>query len=46
MHPCFWDIRPPRAADGPVPPRLWRRLAFSVSALLMLLVAMQLLARS
>lgn len=33
MHPCFWMIRPPTAADGPLPPRLWRRLAISVSGL-------------
>ena len=34
MHPCFWIIRPPRAADGPLPGRLWRRLAVSASLLL------------
>lgn len=33
MHPCFWMIRPPTAADGPVPARLWRRLAAALSGL-------------
>lgn len=33
MHPCFWLIRPPTAADGPLPPGLWRRLATSVTGL-------------
>lgn len=45
MHPCFWSIRPPTAADGPLPPRLWRRLAFSVTALALYLGLAMLVAR-
>ncbi len=44
MHPCFWMIRPPTAADGPVPPRLWRRLAACVSGLALYFVLALLLA--
>jgi hypothetical protein len=34
MPLCFHLLFPPRAPDGPIPGRLWRRLAVSVLALL------------
>jgi hypothetical protein len=46
MHPCFFDICPPRAADGPVPVRVWRRLACSVTLLWLYLVIVALLGRA
>jgi hypothetical protein len=39
MSPCFWLIRPPRAADGPVPPAFWARLAGRVLLLAALFLA-------
>lgn len=27
MNPGFWLICPPRAADGPIGPKVWARLA-------------------
>lgn len=44
MSPCFWLIRPPRAADGPVPPELWARLAGRLLLLAALFLAASLLA--
>lgn len=44
VHPCFWMIRPPTAADGPLPPRLWRRLAVCVSSLALYFMLAMLLA--
>jgi hypothetical protein len=45
VHPCFWSIRPPVAADGPLPPSLWRRLAFSVTGLALYLALVTLATR-
>jgi hypothetical protein len=44
MNPCFWMIRPPRAADGPVGPELWTRLATRLAALALLFLATSILA--
>jgi hypothetical protein len=46
MNPGFWLIRPPRAADGPVAPELWARLALRLAALGAIYLAATLLAGS
>lgn len=43
MNPCFWLIRPPRAADGPIEPGLWGRLAARLLLLAALFLAAMLL---
>jgi hypothetical protein len=45
MNPCFWLIRPPRAADGPIGGELWARLAGRLLLLVALYLAAMLLAR-
>ena len=40
MHPCFMLLVPPRALDGPMEPRAWRRLLLPLSALLVMQLAM------
>lgn len=44
MNPCFWLIRPPRAADGPVPAALWQRLGRTLLLLLAIYLAAMVLA--
>jgi hypothetical protein len=44
MNPCFFLIRPPRAADGPLPPALWHRLGRVLLTLLAIYVAAMVLA--
>ena len=44
MNLCFWLIRPPRAADGPIGPELWARLARSLFLLAAMFLAASLLA--
>jgi len=44
MNPCFWLIRPPRAADGPIGPELWARLAGRLALLAAIYLAASLLA--
>ncbi|MCS6876913.1 MAG: hypothetical protein N2038_00050 [Geminicoccaceae bacterium] len=46
MNPSFFLIRPPRAADGPVPRVLWLRLARATGGLLLFYLAATLLAAS
>lgn len=40
MPLCFAFLFPPRMPDGPLPRRSWRRLAASLTTLLLLLLAM------
>ena len=44
MNPYPFHIRRPRAADGPISPRVWRRLALQLLMLLVLMVLMRVLA--
>lgn len=44
MNPCFWLIRPPRAADGPVGREVWARLAARLVALALLFLLASILA--
>jgi hypothetical protein len=43
MTPYPIHIRPPRAADGPIAPRVWRRLALQLLLLLLLMLLMRML---
>jgi hypothetical protein len=40
MALCFFLLHPPRAPDGPLPPRYWLRLALPVTGLLLIMLAM------